>query len=397
MLQSLTSQDALASQPAPDEAHARQLSDGFGALRFEPALEAEYRQSLGREQLGPAIICAWLALFIWTGFVAYDLIRLDVFNQGVAYADMWLLLIGRWSVLLVLAMALISVSTPLRERLPVGAVAFWVFSVVGLIAALNAVIYKSHGMEAADTALVVVVMAAFLPLAMTFYAALIAALIPAVVATLAGIIWLDTSQFTQHLGQVVMLFIAVPVGAVGAYLRERAHRHQFLLTAILSRQAQADPLTDLANRRLFEHHADTAIAHAARNGHEIVLAIIDIDHFKAFNDRNGHAAGDIALCQVASVIHQAARRPMDLAARLGGEEFALLLYDCNMNRARPVLEALRGRVSDIALSPGEAAPLTISISATSPTSGEDLDTIYDRADQLLYTSKSSGRDRLTTG
>ena len=68
-----------------------------------------------------------------------------------------------------------------------------------------------------------------------------------------------------------------------------------------------------------------------------------------------------------------------------------------MNRARPVLEALRGRVSDIALSPGEAAPLTISIGATSPTSGEDLDTIYDRADQLLYTSKSSGRDRLTTG
>ena len=245
------------------------------------------------------------------------------------------------------------------------------------------------------SALVIVVMAPFLPIGLTFYRALAASFVPVIVAAIAGVILFQDGQLRGLPGLIFVLALAIPVGAIGGYMREHAHRKQFLLTAMLARQAQYDPLTDLANRRLFQRHADAVIGHAARHGETLVLAMLDIDHFKHFNDRFGHAAGDRALRQVADAIASVARRPMDMATRLGGEEFALLLQGTDLNQAIPVLEALRAQISALPMPVG-APPLTISIGATSPTGSERLADIYDRADRLLYAAKSSGRDRLST-
>jgi diguanylate cyclase (GGDEF)-like protein len=229
---------------------------------------------------------------------------------------------------------------------------------------------------------------------MTFYVALIASLSLVLATAVAGLIYLPGPQLAGHLGLTLVMAMAVPVAAVGGYLREHAHRRQFLLGALLARQAQFDPLTDLANRRLFQRHATATIAHAHRVDEPLMLAILDLDHFKQVNDRHGHMAGDQALQQVAEAIRDAARGPMDMAARLGGEEFALLIYGCDRERARPILDALRQRIADLPILPGGEA-LSISIGASMLGPDEDLTTLFARADRLLYASKSDGRNRLS--
>lgn len=387
------SPDLTQGQPLPDEPYARQLARGFRHLQFDPPLEAEYRAVVAEEQRRPALICAMAALIIWAGFAVFDIIRLDLGNGDAIAPDLWVLLVARWSVLAILAWYVVRRG---RAPFPLGAMGFSIYGAIGLVVAITAVIYKANGLLAADIAQIVVVMAAFLPIGMTFYVALIAALSLVLATALAGLVYLPGPQLAGHLGLTLVMAVAVPVAAVGGYLREHAHRRQFLLGAILARQAQFDPLTDLANRRLFQRHAAAAIAHAQRTDESLVLAIVDIDHFKQFNDRHGHMAGDEALRLVADVIRDGARRPMDMAARLGGEEFALLLYGCDLDRARPILEALRQRICELPVLPG-SEPLSISIGATLPRPGEGLSALYERADRLLYASKADGRNRLSMG
>lgn len=385
--------------PAPiqvtnEELYERQFAKGFSGLRFEPALEAEYRKALANEQRSSALVCGAATLIVWACFVAFDFIRLDVARNGIPRLDLWILVSGRIVSLLVIA---ITLASPLRRRMPLGAAALLVYSLVATVAAINAIIYKSHGIPSADAALVVAVMAAFLPLGMVFVWALAASLLPIVAAVVAALLLLNDITGSGIVGLIFVLVLAVPVGGIGGYMRELAHRRQFLLTGMLARQALFDPLTDLANRRLFQRHATEALAHAERTDEPIVLAMIDIDHFKLFNDQHGHAAGDVALCAVADAIRNLARRPMDMATRLGGEEFALLLYGTDMARARLVLEALRNRVLETTPPRPQSKGVTISIGLTEPLPGEDLLDVYRRADQLLYASKANGRDRITEG
>tara|TARA_R110002124_G_scaffold284320_2_gene461321 strand:+ start:165 stop:1358 length:1194 start_codon:yes stop_codon:yes gene_type:complete len=388
------SQDQAKPQAGPEQPYERQLTQGFADLRFAPTLETEYRAAFTQEQRKPALIFGGMAAVIWACFVGFDLVRLDVFNAGVTSPDLWVLISARWAALLVIAAFYAS---PLRHRANLRRASLAIYSIMASVAALNAMIYKAHGMPAAESALVIVVMAPFLPIGLTFYRALAASFVPVLVAAVAGIVLLDEAHRYGVPGLVFVLAMAIPVGAIGGYMREHAHRRQFLLTAILARQAQFDPLTDLANRRLFQRHAEAVISHAARHDEPIVLAMLDIDHFKRFNDRFGHAIGDQALRLVADAIARVARRPMDMATRLGGEEFALLLHGSTMQMAIPILENLRGEISSLVVpNLPYAEALTISIGATSAASHETLAEIYDRADRLLYASKASGRDRLST-
>lgn len=378
----------------PGQPYERQLERGVSRLCFEPALETEYRAAFESEQRRPALIFGAVALAIWASFAFFDLVRLDVFSQGVTSPDLIVLIGARCAVLLAIV---VYYTSPLRDRVRLEPASFIIYTLMATVAAMNAVIYKANGIPAAEMALVIVVMAPHLPIGLRFYAALTASIVPVLVAAIVGAILATNGAINGLFGMIFVLALAVPVGAIGGYMRELAHRRQFLLTAVLTRQAQFDPLTDLANRRLFQRHADAAIAHAARNDDSLVLAILDIDHFKSFNDRFGHAAGDRALCEVAEIIGAGARRPMDLAARVGGEEFALLLYGCDLAKAQPVLETLRARVACLSLSLPQPHRLTISVGASSPQPGESLSELYSRADGLLYASKAKGRDCVSIG
>jgi len=166
----------------------------------------------------------------------------------------------------------------------------------------------------------------------------------------------------------------------------------------LSVQSQTDALTGLANRRAFDQRLAEEVSRAARHGVPVSLLIVDIDHFKAYNDHYGHPAGDACLRRVATVLRECAGRPTDLVARVGGEEFAVLLPHQGRAEALQVAErCLRGvEAAAIAHAGSPVAPyVTLSVGvAQSTPSGQDAAALLASADAALYRAKGEGRRRV---
>ncbi len=176
-------------------------------------------------------------------------------------------------------------------------------------------------------------------------------------------------------------------------VRERDHAEQ--RASDLEMLASIDSLTRIYNRRHFETLARAELVRCQRYMRPLSVLMIDIDHFKAVNDRLGHPAGDRVLQDVAAIC-QAEKRDADVIARVGGEEFAVMLPETTMAAAVQYAERLRNRVRDSVLTVfGERVSVTISIGiaeASSRTAG--IETLLRQADQALYEAKRSGRDRV---
>lgn len=159
--------------------------------------------------------------------------------------------------------------------------------------------------------------------------------------------------------------------------------------------ATQDPLTDLYNRRHFCEMADKEIARAARHQRMLALCIIDVDLFKPVNDRYGHIAGDEVLRVIAATVRRHARGD-DVAARIGGEEFALLLPECALEDAVATAERLRAAVEATTFTPGgEPQRITISIGvAPLAPDREARGPLMAAADAALYRAKREGRNRV---
>ncbi|MCX7619338.1 MAG: diguanylate cyclase [Acidimicrobiales bacterium] len=159
------------------------------------------------------------------------------------------------------------------------------------------------------------------------------------------------------------------------------------LIANLVGEARTDPLTGLGNRRQLFEHLDYAIGRAARTGEPFAIAILDLDHFKQFNDEHGHAEGDRALRAFATGLRRRLRR-QDVATRYGGEEFCLLLPDTTLECAGTLLDDLRALIQ-----PLQGTSLTFSAGVAQYTPGETADQLIRRADAALYGAKEAGRNR----
>jgi diguanylate cyclase (GGDEF)-like protein len=176
-------------------------------------------------------------------------------------------------------------------------------------------------------------------------------------------------------------------GLVVAYMRERMRE----LVLRLTDAARTDPLTGLLNRRALEELFAVELERSRRGGRPLSIVVGDLDGFKAVNDRLGHQAGDAALQTLAEDLNKWKRR-IDMAARLGGEEFALLLPETDERGAFLVAERLR-RATHRTFADGPL-PLTISFGvATFPDHGDDADTLMRAADEALYAAKDLGKDR----
>jgi len=167
----------------------------------------------------------------------------------------------------------------------------------------------------------------------------------------------------------------------------------------LMRLSELDGLTSLANRRLFNNRLDQEWMRAIRNRKPLALAMFDVDWFKSYNDSYGHLQGDDCLKSIAKVLQQAARRPADLAARFGGEEFVLLMPETDLEGVRHVAETVRQGVHDLYLehraSPGEPfVSVSGGVAARVPVEGQAPEMLVEAADQALYHAKQSGRNRV---
>jgi diguanylate cyclase (GGDEF)-like protein len=200
---------------------------------------------------------------------------------------------------------------------------------------------------------------------------------------------------------LMTLLIANAICIAGAWNLEHARRTAWLDGRRLEESAHQDGLTGIHNRRRFDEHLQRVWAQCIRERKPIALLLADIDHFKGYNDRYGHQAGDAALKAVATTLAKCARRPLDLAARYGGEEFAIILFDAPRADAERVAASLLEAVHalDIRHDASGVAPfLTISlgIACVSPAANRDWTGIVQLADQALYAAKDGGRDRAVT-
>ena len=169
---------------------------------------------------------------------------------------------------------------------------------------------------------------------------------------------------------------------------------QALVDALVELSSR-DPLTGVANRRSFEVALAREIDRVARSGEPALLLLLDIDHFKRVNDTYGHGAGDLVIKAVAGALLDCVR-PMDLVARTGGEEFAIVLPNCGAAFGEAVAERVRRRVAHMPVAVGNGQQLQVTISiggAFAPQWVRSRAHLWmERADQQLYRAKAQGRN-----
>jgi diguanylate cyclase (GGDEF)-like protein len=162
--------------------------------------------------------------------------------------------------------------------------------------------------------------------------------------------------------------------------------------------AQQDALTGVKNRRVFDEQLERLWQLAAGQECGIAVLIVDVDHFKAYNDRYGHQAGDRALRQVAQVLQKIVARPQDLLARYGGEEFAALLYDIDPAESEKLAQRMRKAVAGLALehrdSGARVVTISVGVGIVEPSLERRARGAVQLADEALYQAKTRGRNRV---
>ena len=176
--------------------------------------------------------------------------------------------------------------------------------------------------------------------------------------------------------------------------------HESILGRINSQyQAMFDHLTGVANRRAFEEAMDREWYRALRDESTLSLVIGDIDDFKSCNDTHGHAAGDLVLEAVAELLEKRIRRGTDLVARIGGEEFAIILPDTDLEGALTLANSVRVGVRGLTIEYDKEIPwvtMSFGVSSLPPDKSHDTGILFRRADAALYQAKKKGKDRVET-
>jgi diguanylate cyclase len=165
------------------------------------------------------------------------------------------------------------------------------------------------------------------------------------------------------------------------------------------REASTDGLTGIANRKMFDSRVLDAVAEATETGTPMALMMLDIDHFKKFNDAHGHQIGDQVLILLARTLEESTKGK-DTAARYGGEEFAVILPETGLTQAITLADKIRQRLASkkiVNRKTGDfLGTITLSIGVAQFKSGESVATLVARADAAMYEAKNTGRNRVTS-
>ncbi|GJD98926.1 sensor domain-containing diguanylate cyclase [Methylorubrum populi] len=197
------------------------------------------------------------------------------------------------------------------------------------------------------------------------------------------------------IGAIVLVLCGLTATLSLSFGRELSRRDA--MQAELATLSRTDSLTGLANRRRFDEVFETAWASARRTGKPLSLLIVDADHFKRFNDRYGHAVGDAVLKGLARCLSASVHRPDDLVARVGGEEFAILLPDTDVEGAERVAGKVHAMVGTLVVASAAigAGSVTVSVGLAGGVGGAgvEAETVYRAADAALYAAKKGGRNQ----
>ncbi|HWV08478.1 MAG TPA: diguanylate cyclase [Pseudomonas sp.] len=373
-------------QPSP---YADQLAKGFRRLRFSRPLESEYRRHRQGESSMLKRVALVFTLLIWLAFIAIDMLLIPPPYLG------WILAI-RLAVLGVLlglgGLLMWGVRLSCYQPLSIlGALALGLgIAVIVPIGRLYDPSYPYEGLLLASIAI-------YFLLGLRLIEAALCAL--ALMLIYAGVEVLSGLPLVELTSNLLFLLCSNLIGGVGCYLLEYKSREDFLLRNLMRLLADHDSLTGLNNRRSFNRQFERLWRQALRESKSLALLLCDIDHFKAYNDRYGHQAGDVVLQRVGTLLQEAARRPLDMAVRLGGEEFAVLLYDIGEMEARHRADAMRKALETLGIEHEKsttASVLTMSVGVACICPGEEgaFAVLYEHADRALYEAKAFGRNRV---
>ena len=189
-------------------------------------------------------------------------------------------------------------------------------------------------------------------------------------------------------------FVTKPIVGLALMARVRAQLRQKRRYESIREQSRVDPLTGAFNRGHFDVHASRLAARCRAAREPIAILIVDVDHLKQINDTHLHAGGDRVLKEIVYRV-TSALRPSDLVARMGGDEFAVVMPETDLSAALQIAERLRRRVGDAPID-GVGATVSIGVAASRPEEAEELEVTLERADTALYLAKRAGGNRATT-
>lgn len=347
-------------------------------------------QFSGRQEIDP-IFLGRLALF--AGLIFYSLFGIvDYLDYPNGYRELWAIRFGFGSPAILLALAGAFIT---RDQRVHDALLFAAVQAVGL--SLIVMIWWGPGQDIGPhlSGLLVLLVYNFFAFRLRFLIATASGLFILLQFFLGNLIQsYDDPVFVLN-GAIFLAVTFLPL-QFGAVLTELFMRRNFVQSARLDELARTDSLTELPNRRAFMEALEAAIGRFERYGHRFALLLLDLDQFKRINDEFGHAAGDVVLCRMGERV-RATLRTSDLLARLGGEEFALLLPETGQAGAQESAERIRRCLAetDIEIGPGVTVALTASIGVV-VAEGESVgpDRLLRRADDAMYAAKHAGRNRV---
>ncbi len=369
----------------PDSPYAAELRRGGAHRRFRPELEAEYlRIDLLHDRALIRTICTFAVVLA----IGHTLEQILI---GHASA----LVLAQLGLIVATCLALAWLAwTPVFERVyrP------WANVLVplrGVLAAAHIAQVAAQGEVVALMTIPVMTISAFFFLGLRFRPALVASVLTGLSFLVSAALFGLAPSVTLRC--CVYLLATLLGGAIGSLQLERRSRTSFLESHLVAELAQRDALTGTKNRRVFNEQLAQIWQQAVADRRSIAILLIDVDHFKAYNDRYGHLAGDDALRSVARTVQGFVQRPLDVLARYGGEEFAAILYDVPGAHAKEIAERMRRAVMDLAIEhrgsrTAEIVTISVGVAAIEPTGGRECRGALQLADQALYEAKVRGRN-----
>jgi diguanylate cyclase (GGDEF)-like protein len=369
----------------PESPYATALRDGRQGLRFDRSMEEEYLQTRLCDMRTLIRAACTLGVMLFGQRVVERIVSGD-WHQPVFFTLVFVLISS--AALAALAW------TRLFER-AYAPLAQIIIPARNAIAAIPIAAGAAAGSFELLLFLPLMVVGPFFFLGIRFRVALLSSLLMLASFSVAAVVGGLALPFVVRAS--VFLALCIVACAVSARHFERWCRTSFLESRLITQMVELDPLTGTKNRRVFDDHLTRLWQQAVDDRRPLAVLLIDVDHFKAFNDRYGHQAGDQALRRVAQALGTLVNRPLDVLTRYGGEEFAALIYDVNAAQAEELAEAMRQAVTDLAIEhrasrTGPTVSVSVGVAAIAPGTARKPRGATQLADEALYEAKLRGRN-----
>ena len=374
---------------AGDAYLARWARDMPLLLRFAPALEAQFTADRYASYYPVARLSLAMALGFYLSFTLIDLFTYRHYTDG-------------WFHLTIFAgcapsvIALLAVTyLPSRDRwYPPLAVVAIIINAVCLVALTS--FETVSGRNPPQQILIMHLLYDFFLLGVRFWLAVPIALSTAFAYVGAQIMMGQQPELIYEYS--FMMFATVALCSLSARLLEITERRSWLQARLLRDLSEHDALTGLVNHRALYGRCEKLLRQGDREQVNVALAMVDLDYFKAYNDHFGHLAGDNCLRAVAGALKGTARRPLDIAARPGGEEFAIVWFDVTEQWAQERAESLRLAIAELQIphptSPSGVVTASIGLAVQAADREVSPQSLIERADKALYAAKEGGRNQL---